>query len=236
MNMNMIVDGHTGIEHAIPIAHLYDDVRQLWAATNVGYTPTLVVAFGGLDGEHYFYATTDVWKHPILTKYVPRTILDSRSIHRETAPKGDFNVIDVAKTATMLQRAGVPVNTGAHGQREGLGTHWELWMLVEGGMTPLEALRSATLNPAKYLGLDKEIGSLEVGKLADLSVIDGDLLTNIRLSDRVTHVMVNGRLYDTSTMDEVGATPKKRPKLFFERIPGGYVPADTETLPGACRH
>jgi imidazolonepropionase-like amidohydrolase/Tol biopolymer transport system component len=236
MNMNMIVDGHTGIEHAIPIAHLYDDVRQLWAGTNVGYTPTLVVAFGGLDGEHYFYATTDVWKHPILTKYVPRTILDSRSIRRETAPKGDFNVIDVAKTATMLQRAGVPVNTGAHGQREGLGTHWELWMLVEGGMTPLEALRSATLNPAKYLGFDNELGSLEVGKLADLSVIDGDLLTDIRLSDRVTHVMVNGRLYDTSTMDEVGATPKKRPKLFFERTPGGYVPADTETLPGACNH
>ena len=75
-----------------------------------------------------------------------------------------------------------------------------------------------------------------MGKLADLSVIDGDLLKDIRQSDHVTHVMVNGRLYDTSTMDEVGATPKKRSRLFFERTPGGYVPADTETLPGACRH
>ena len=47
--------------HAIPIANVYDDVKQLWSQTGVGYTPTLVVAFGGLDGEHYFYATTEVW-------------------------------------------------------------------------------------------------------------------------------------------------------------------------------
>ena len=236
MNMSMVVDGHTGIEHAIPLAKLYDDVRQLWSGTGVGYTPTLIVAFGGLDGEHYFYATTDVWQHPLLSKYVPRTILDARAIRRETAPEGDFNVIEVAKTAAMLQHAGVPVNTGAHGQREGLGTHWEMWMLVKGGLTPLEALRSATLNPAKYLGMDKDIGSLEPGKLADLAVIDGDVLKDIRQSDRLTHVMVNGRLYDVSTMDEIGATPKKRPQLFFERLPGGYVPTNTETRPGECRH
>ena len=236
INMTMVVDGHTGIEHAIPVAKLYDDVRQLWSGTGVGYTPTLIVAYGGLDGENYWYATTDVWEHPLLSKFVPRTILDARAIRRETAPDGDFNVIEVAKTAAMLQHAGVPVNTGAHGQREGLGAHWEMWMLVQGGLTPLEALRSATLNPAKYLGMDKDIGSLEPGKLADLAVIDGDLLKDIRQSDRLTHVMVNGRLYDVSTMDEVGATPKKRPQLFFERLPGGYVPTNTETRPGECRH
>ena len=77
-NMTMVVDGHTGVEHAIPLAILYDDVKQLWSQTQVGYTPTLVVAYGGLDGEHYFYARTDVWKHPILSKYVPRPILESR--------------------------------------------------------------------------------------------------------------------------------------------------------------
>lgn len=236
MNMNMIVDGHTGIEHALPLAKVYDDVRQLWSATAVGYTPTFGVAYGGLDGEHYFYATTDVWTHPILSKYVPRTLLDARAIRRETAPKGDFNVLEVAKTTTELQKAGVPVNIGAHGQREGLAAHWEMWMLVEGGSSPLEALRSATLNPAKYLGFDKDIGSLEVGKLADLAIIDGDVFFDIRQSDRVTHVMLNGRLYDTATMDEVGASPKKRRPLFFERTPGGYVPTYTGTLPGTCQH
>ena len=235
-NMTMVVDGHTGIEHALPVPAVYDDVKQLWSRTAVGYTPTLGVAYGGLDGEHYFYARTEVWKHPLLSKYVPRPVLDARSIRRETAPEEDFNVLRVARAATELQRAGVPVNIGAHGQREGLAAHWELWMLVLGGMTPHEALRSATINGARYLGMDKEIGSLEPGKLADLVVIDGDLLADIRQSDRVTHVMVNGRIYDAATMNEVGATPKTRQPLFFEKNPAGYTPLEAAMRRAECVH
>ena len=226
-NMNMIIDGHTGIEHAIPVMNAYDDVKQLWSQTRVGYTPTLVVGYGGLDGEHYWYARTDVWKHPILSRYVPRTVLEPRSVRRMTAPEEDFNVIKVARTATELQRAGVAVNIGAHGQREGLAAHWEMWTLALGGMTPLEAIRAATLNGAKYLGMDKDIGSLEIGKLADLSIIDGDVLADIRKSDRLTHVMINGRLYESATMNEVGATPKARKPFFFEGVNGSVMPVET---------
>ncbi len=225
-NMNMVIDGHTGIEHALPVENMYDDVKQLWSQTKVGYTPTLVVGYGGLDGEHYWYSRSDVWKHPLLSLYVPRTVLEPRSIRRMTAPEEDFNVIKVARTATELERAGVPVNVGAHGQREGLGAHWEMWTLALGGMTPLEAIRVATLNGAKYLGMDKDIGSLETGKLADLSIIDGDVLRDMRQSDRVTHVMVNGRLYETSTMNEIGATPKARKPFFFQNSSGAPVPVD----------
>jgi imidazolonepropionase-like amidohydrolase len=216
LNMSMIVDGHTGIEHALPLAEVYDDVRQLWSQTHVGYTPTLNVAYGGLDGEHYWYAHADVWKHPLLTRYVPRTVLQPRSLRRLTAPEEDFNVLRVARTATALQRAGVPANIGAHGQREGLGAHWEMWMFGLGGMTPLEALRTATLNPARYLGLDRDIGSLEVGKLADLVIIDGDVLADIRQSDRITHVMQNGRLYEAATLNEVVSGQRVRKPLMFE--------------------
>ena len=227
-NMNMIIDGHTGIEHALPVEKVYDDVKQLWSQTKVGYTPTLVVGYGGLDGEHYWYARTDVWKHPLLSRYVPRTVLEPRSIRRLTAPDEDFNIIKVARTATELQRAGIGVNIGAHGQREGLGAHWEMWMLALGGMTPLEAIRAATLNGAKYLGMDKDIGSLEAGKLADLAIIDGDVLNDIRNSDRLTHVMLNGRLYESATMNEVGATPKTRKPFFFHNSNGAPVPVDVQ--------
>ena len=223
-NMTMVIDGHTGVEHALPIANVYDDVKQLWSQTQVGYTPTFVVAYGGLDGEHYWYARTDVWKHPILSKYVPRSVLVPRSVRRETAPDEDFNVISAAKAATELQRAGVPVNIGAHGQREGLAAHWEMWLAAQGGMTSLEALRTATMNPARYLGMDKDIGSLEAGKLADLVVIEGDVLADIRNSDKITHVMVNGRVYESATMNEVGATPRARRLFFFEGAGNADVP------------
>jgi imidazolonepropionase-like amidohydrolase/Tol biopolymer transport system component len=223
-NMNMIVDGHTGIEHAIPVAIAYDDVKQLWSQTQVGYTPTLIVGYGGLDGEHFFYDTTDVWRHPILSTFVPKAILEPRSIRREKAPLEDYNVIRVAKTATELYHAGVPVNIGAHGQREGLGAHWEMWMFGMGGMTSLEAIRAATISPAKYLGMEKEIGSLEPGKLADLVILDGDILADIRQSDKIHSVMINGRLYDLPTMNEVSPRKKARKAFFFETSDGSAVP------------
>ncbi len=187
----------------------------------MGYTPTLIVGYGGLDGETYWYAHSDVWRHPLLSRYVPRSVLEPRSVRRELAPEEDYNVFKIASTATELQRAGVPVNLGAHGQREGLGAHWEMWTLARGGMTPLEIIRTATLNGARYLGMDKDIGSLEAGKLADMAIIDGDILKDIRQSDRVSQVMLNGRLYDSATMNEVGATPKARKPFFFEGASGG---------------
>jgi len=228
-NMTMVIDGHTGVEHSIPVANAYDDVKQLWSQTQVGYTPTLIVGYGGLDGEHYWYARTDVWKHPILSRYVPRSVLEPRSVRRLIAPEEDFNVFNVARTATELQRAGVPVNLGAHGQREGLGAHWEMWTLARGGMTPLEVIRASTLNGARYLGMDKDIGSLEVGKLADLVILNGDILKDIRQSDQIAQVMINGRLYDVESMNEIGLRNKSRKPFFFEGKNGVNVPVNVET-------
>jgi imidazolonepropionase-like amidohydrolase/Tol biopolymer transport system component len=215
-NLTMIVDGHTGIEHAIPVAEIYQDVEQLWSQTEVGYTPTLVVAFGGIWGENYWYKHDEVWKHPILKKYVPSKILWPRSIRRMIAPDEDYNHFNTAAVAKKLQDLGVGVNIGAHGQREGLGSHWEIWMFAQGGMSPLQALRTATIDSANHLGMEKDIGSLEIGKLADLVILDKNPLDNIRDTDKINQVMINGRLYDVSTMNQVGNHPKKRKPFFFE--------------------
>jgi imidazolonepropionase-like amidohydrolase len=109
------------------------------------------------------------------------------------------------------------VQLGAHGQLQGLGAHWELWMLQQGGMTNLEAIRCATILGAKSIGLDKEIGSIEKGKLADLIVLDKNPLENIRNTESITMVMLNGRLYDATTLNEIGNHPKERAKLYWER-------------------
>lgn len=233
-NMTMVVDGHTGVEHALPIGAVYADVLQLWGATKVGYTPTLGVAYGGLGGELYWYARTDVWKNPTLAKYVPRFAFMGRAYRRVTASEGDWNHVRSAEIAKKLGDAGVGVNIGAHGQREGLAAHWELWMLAQGGMTPLEALRAGTINGARYLGLDADIGSIEPGKLADLAVLSQDPLSEIRNTDSVTHVIVGGRVFETATMRELGGLGYV-PQPFFwtaaEGQSGAAPPAHSQ-----CRH
>ncbi|MFM7204556.1 MAG: amidohydrolase family protein [Myxococcota bacterium] len=214
-NLTMVVDGHTGVEHSIPVPSVYADVRQLWGASQVGYTPTLGVAYGGLNGEEYWYQESDVFAHPRLTRFVPQANLDARARRREKAPLEEYNHFNAAKVAAQLAQAGVKVNLGAHGQREGLAAHWELWMFVQGGMTPLQALRAGTLNGAWYLGMDKELGSLEVGKLADVLVLDANPLENIRHSEQIKYVMLNGRLYDAWTLHEVEG--RQRKPFWFEQ-------------------
>jgi len=219
-NLTFVVDGHTGVEHTVPVGKVYQDVLQLWGQSAVGYTPTLGVAYGGVWGENYWYDKTDVWAHPILSRFVPREILDPRSRRRVKAPDEEYNHFAQARVASALSSAGVGVNLGAHGQREGLAAHWELWMFVQGGMTPLQALRCGTLNGARYIGLDKDVGSLEVGKLADAVVISGNPLEDIRLSDKVAYTLLNGRLYESSSMNEVAPSRQARAPFWFEGSAG----------------
>jgi len=217
MNETMILDGHTTVEHSLPVPKLYKDVVTLFAKSKTGYTPTLIVGYGGLSGEYYWYQKTNVWENERLLAFTPREVVDSRSRRRTMAPDDDFNHVLIAKGAKQVLDAGGTVELGAHGQLQGLGAHWELWMLQQGGMTPLEAIRCATINGARALGLDKELGSIEKGKLADLVVLDKNPLENIRNSEAIGMVMLNGRLYDAKTLNEIGNHPKQRLKLYWER-------------------
>lgn len=217
-NMSMILDGHTGIEHNIPIYPVYKDVKTLWSNSNTGYTPTLVVNYGSVSGEYYWYQNSKVWEKEHLLKYTPRSVVDPRSRHRTMIPQEEYEEGHIlsASMAKELLREGVNVNLGAHGQLQGLGAHWELWMFEQGGMTEMEALQVATINGARYLGMDHELGSLEKGKLADLIVLEENPLENIRATENVTHTMVNGRLYETATMNEIASRSKERLPFWWE--------------------
>ena len=215
-NITHILDGHTGIEHAIPIAPLYKDALTLYARSGVGYTPTLIVGYGGIWGENYFYQKSEVWKNEKLLRFTPRGVVDARARRRMMVPEDDFYHIELAKTTRDLVRAGGRAQLGSHGQLQGLGAHWEMWMFVQGGMTPMEAIRASTLDGARYLGLDGDIGSIEVGKLADLMIMDKNPLTDIRNSESVRQVMINGVLYDTDTMNEIYPQQRTRGRFFWE--------------------
>ena len=135
-NMTMVVDGHTGVEHSLPVARIYDDVLQLWRGSGVGYTPTLIVGYGGIFGENYWYQHTNVWEDPrLLEVRAPRGARRPLAAPHDGARRGLQPLHDRADRQGAARR-GRAVQLGAHGQREGLGAHWELWMLVQGGMTP----------------------------------------------------------------------------------------------------
>ncbi len=215
-NMSMIADGHTGIEHNVPVFPLYKDVNTFWNASKTAYTPTLIVAYGTQWGENYWYDRTNVWENEKLLTFTPKSIIDERSRRRTTAEYGDYGHIEASRAVNELAKGGTKINLGSHGQLQGLGAHWELWMLAQGGMKPFDCLKTATINGAFYLGMDKEIGSLKQGKLADLIVLNSNPLDDIRNSEKIRYTMVNGRLFDVSTMNEVGNTEKPRDKFWWQ--------------------
>ena len=216
MDMSLVQDGNTSVEHNLPVAAIYDDVVQMYSQTNVAYTPTLAVTYGGVRGEDYYYQESDVWKHPILSKHVPPTVLQARAVRRQMAPIEDYADDEAGAVAKKLMEAGVPVSIGAHGQREGLASHWEMWSFARGGMSPVQALRTATTEPARHLGFEKDIGSLEEGKLADLVILSENPLDDIRNTETVEYVMIGGRLYESKTMNEVHTGDAKRLKYWWE--------------------
>ncbi|MDY7096735.1 MAG: amidohydrolase family protein [Pseudomonadota bacterium] len=220
MDMNLIADGNSTIEHNVPGDVFYEDVLQFFGASNSNYTPTLNVTYGGLAGDPYWRQATDVFDHPLMIHTPPKVLL-SATARRTKAPEWAFVDDNAAREANKISKRGVKVSIGAHGQQPGIGAHWEIWSFARGGMSPVEALKTATIWPAQSLGMEKDVGSLEAGKLADLLVLTADPTANIRDSDKIESVMIGGRMYDTATMQEVATGDSGRRAYWWESGQGG---------------
>jgi imidazolonepropionase-like amidohydrolase len=216
MDMTLIADGNATVEHNVPGEVFYNDVLQFWSQTKTNYTPTLVVAYGGPGADPYWRARMNLWEHPLLKAHVPLTTLAAGSARRTIAPEEDYADTWAAREARKLADRGIQVSIGAHGQEDGIAAHWEMWSFVKGGWTPLQALQAATVMPSKTLGMERDIGTLEAGKLADLVVLDANPLDNIRNTDKVSSVMLGGRLYDAATLNEQRTGNRMRQAYWWE--------------------
>ena len=216
MDMALIADGNSTLEHNVPLNVFYKDVLDYWQGSQTYYTPTLVVTYGGLSGDPYWRQATNIYEHPLLVAHTPPAQLRAEGARRIKAPEDNFVDDDNAREAKKVAARGVPVSIGAHGQQSGIGPHWELWSFVRGGWTPIEALGAGTIVAAQSLGMARDIGSIEVGKLADLVVLDADPTQDIRNSDKVHRVMLGGRMYDPVRLDEVATGSWKRAPYWWE--------------------
>jgi len=215
-NLTEAIDGYAGIEHSLPIAPLYKDNVQLLAESGTVYTPTLVVLYGGPWAENYWYESYDILKDEKLGRFTPKSELLQRGLRRPGWwHPSQYSHSLFAAQAKKIMDAGGRVGVGSHGQLQGLGYHWEMWNIASGGATPMQVLRAATIHGADAIGHGKDLGSIEVGKLADLVVLDANPLENIRNTNTVRMVMKNGRLYDANTLSEVWPRQKSMARQWW---------------------
>ncbi len=210
--LGFAMDGQTGWEHAIAALPLFKDMTTFLAKTGVTHSPTMTI-IGWPDGtQTYFRPYAKLQNDPMYRYVASKSFIEGRNTRSMVEqPKERFWHPVYAEASADIQRAGGFVTSGEHGEQPGIGTHWDIWTFAD-AMTEIEALYTATVAGAHFLGAQDQIGSLKAGKLADLVVLNNDPMRNIRNTTDIAYVMTDGRLLQRSTLDQVW--PQKVPMGF----------------------
>ena len=227
-NLGMIMDGQTAWEHPISYVPMYSDAARFFGRAEAVYSPTFVVGGPGPWNDEWFFQETEVWRDPKLRLWMPWKQLVPHSRRVFKRPRTDYSFPMLAQVLADWMAEGAHGAIGAHGQQHGLASHWEVWIAAE-AMGPMGALELASNEGAYFLGAEDDVGSLAVGKLADLMILNSNPLDNIRRTTDIMLVMKGGILYDGMTLDELWPNERPygaRPWLHEEVWRGGPRPVN----------
>lgn len=204
-SLTRLLDGYGGQEHMATMVKLYGDVVRLMAGSGTTYTPTLLQGqSGGMERLRQYVRAHDLRADAKVRRFFPEEEIEYLSVDADRAPVAfTYSTSELVGQSVELLAAGGRVALGVHGAIHGLGAHWVLWTLVEGGMRPMDALRVGTVLGAQAIGHGGDLGTIEPGKLADLQVLDGNPLEQIRDTLTLRYVLIDGRLYDASSLDQL---------------------------------
>ncbi|MBL8271019.1 amidohydrolase family protein [Steroidobacter sp.] len=218
-SLTRLFDGSGGQEHLATVTPYYQDLVRLAAASGTTITPTLLEGqSGGQDRLNAFVNQVDLYSDEKVLRFLPAEEIESLTVGARTARRrASFTSQELVAQPAAVLAAGGRIALGVHGSIQGLGAHWTLWTFVDGGMKAHDALRAATLMGAQAIGYGKEFGSIEVGKRADLQVLDANPLEDIRHTLSLRYVMINGRLYETDTLNQLWPRQKSLGLQWWQR-------------------
>ena len=203
LDLSQVIDGFAGHEHALVASPLQDDVLTLLNYARTSYTGTLEITNGGPPAEEWSIVTDDRRDDAKLRRFWPASAIDQLLLRQPWRPLPEYRFPAIAADAAALQARGGLVGMGSHGEMPGIGFHYEMEAHAAGGMTPMAILHAATIGSAEAIGRASDLGSIEVGKLADLVMLARDPRGDIHDARAVIQVMRDGRLYDGATLDEL---------------------------------
>ena len=200
--IGMMMDGQTGFEHPMTYLPMYRDLSTFLGQAESAYSPTFVVGGIGPWNEEFFFAEQEVWLDPKQREWLPWRQVIPHMRRRWERPDTDYTYPLIALGMMDVIEAGGWGAIGSHGQAHAIASHWEVWM-IEAAAGPMAALEVASLHGAVFLGAQEDIGSIEVGKLADVLVLNSNPLDNIRNTTDIMYVVQGGIVRDGLTLDEV---------------------------------
>ncbi|MBB6123733.1 amidohydrolase family protein [Sphingobium subterraneum] len=213
LDLTHVIDGYSGNEHSLNPPKLYNDIIRLYAESGTSAVPTLQITHGGRPAQDYFITRTAPHHDPKYARFSPAWFRDQKFWQRTWHDQQEYAFPEVAQSMDQFQRAGGILGLGAHGEVPGLGTHWEMQAYAMGGMAPMDVLKAATLGSARTIGREREFGSIEAGKYADLVILNRNPLDDITQTLAIRQVMKNGRLYDADSLSQLW--PVVRPMAPF---------------------